>query len=321
MKTPSQIVFALGGSVTNALCGDTDPFICWVCGGRAVRGMLRVKWQGSNFVGQNRVRCPPSEHVCEGCVTVMAGKPPNTERMWTHLVEGATHVRVNKGSKPLMREFLRRHHSEPWFAAIADTGQKHVLPWCPVNPANQSGGSVLFEEALVTLPAEGRGWTVMGALEELLTAGATKEEIERGDYGPRAWQLCEARVRSFEEEWGHLRGGHWFSLALWLSQRDEAAVATRLDAEKTAKAAKKEKAKNDRDRQRATEKPDRRGGARTAKRIPRDARVLGPEALGSVAGSDAIGSANERDSRGVDDDHGEDAATRCDATGQRTMFS
>ena len=105
-------------------------------------------------------------------------------------------------------------------AAIADSGKKHVIPWAPLNPAGCPAGQgrVMFEERLVMLG----DWTLVDALSGLLTAGATKDEIERGAYGPGAWtRLGAAAIRDFERTWSGSRGGGWFALAVGLAQRDE----------------------------------------------------------------------------------------------------
>lgn len=321
-ETPSQIAHRIGGSKAHELASDRDPFTCWVCGGRATRGALRWQWAGANFTGQNRVRCPDSDVVCEACIVVMAGKPPNTERMWSHLVDGDEHVRVNKGQKPTIREFLRREHRATWWAAIADSGKKHIIPWCPLNAAGQSGGRVLFEDALVMLPRDAGGWALLDEIAGLLTAGATKEEVSRGEYGPRAWQLVGERLRAFETARGSLRGGSWFDLAVWLAQRDEAAVAERLEAEKAAKAAKKKEAKaNDGRRKGKAANANGRGAARTPKRVPADARVQRAQALGPDPRPDARGSAVLGEPGGVANDHDPDAATGGASGGQLTLLS
>lgn len=232
--------------------------------------------------------------VCEACVVVMAGKPPNTERMWSHLVDGDSHVRVNKGNKPTIREFLRGPKAATWFAAIADSGKKHLIPWAPLNVGTRRP-LVNFEERIVELG----DWSLVDELSELLTLGATKEELGCGDYGPRAWTLCGAEgLRAFEERWSGLRGGGWFDFAVWLAQRDEARVEERLAAEKAAKEAKKHA---DREAKRVTKKPDHRRPARSPDRVSQDTGVLGPDALRPNPGPTASRSANDIEPRGVGD--------------------
>lgn len=206
---------------------------CYVCGGSIVRGLPRSRWMGANFTDQNRVAVPVSEWVCEGCVIVMAGRPPDTQRMFSHLVDGEHWLRCNKADKGRMRAWLRAVPKRgPWFAAIADSGQKHLVPWAPINHPSFVG-RVNFEGRIITLG----DWALVDEMAELLTLGATKEEMSTGNYGPRAWALCGARLRAFIARVEQRSG--WFDLALWLAQRDEERVAVRLEAEKETKNARR----------------------------------------------------------------------------------
>lgn len=315
--TASQIIHRIHGSRPHPDCVDVSAFRCWVCGGESMRGVLRHRWMGANYTGQNKARCPSSEHVCEACVTVMAGRPPDTERMWSHLVEGDEHVRVNKGQKPAIRAFLRRPHRAPWFAAIADSGQKHLIPWTPINAPNQPGGRVMFEEVIVELPRTDDGWRVLDDITDALTDGATKEEILRGDYSPRAWQLLGAdRLRALEATWSRLRGGAWFDLAVWLAQRDEEKVKERMAAEKAAK----EKKDAGRKGQGAAADAARRGRARAAERVPADAGVLSAQALDADPRADACVRAADGDARGVGVQDDADASARGPTGEQLALF-
>lgn len=296
MLTASQMMHAIDGRKVSPDCSDRDAFDCWVCGGKATRGMPVRKWMGANFTGQSRVRAIKSDTVCEACVVVMSGKPPDTERMYSHLVEGTTHVRVNKGQKPTIREFLRRSHAESWFAAIADSGQKHVIPWAIVHGAGR-GGTAMFEDKLVHLPRTEEGWSILDRMTDLLTAGATKEEIGSGEYGPRAWSLCAEGIRAFERDFGGERGGHWFELVVWLAQRDEAIVAARLEAEKEQK---KEAKRAQRGGKGKAARPDGGRAVGTARGVSPDAGGERAEALGSTSRPDATGRANRDKSGGVE---------------------
>lgn len=246
MRSASQLLHAHKGSPAVPDASDVPIGICcWVCGHLAHgRAVPRKDWNGKTFTGQNRVRAPASDYVCEACVWAMSGKPPDTLRLESHLFEcGTSYVHVNKGAKPAIRTFLRARHAHDWFGSIADSGQKHVVPWTAVNPGGSRGGIVLFEERIVTLPSDDTGWGLVDAMTILLTAGATKTEVESGDYKQWAWTLCADQVRAFEASWGAGRSSPFFSLAIWLAQRDEAVVAERMAAQKVATAEKKAKAK------------------------------------------------------------------------------
>lgn len=290
----SQLLFQLMGQPPSSQCEDVGLFRCWVCAGVSVRGARVDRWMGSNFVGQNRVRSPDSEYTCEACVVVMSGRPPNTMRMYTHLVDDRGWLKLNKGDKASMREWLRSPKRGRWFAAIADSGQKHVVPWAPINES-AAGGRVLFEEMTVTLPHRPEGWRLLDDIASVLTAGATKEEIETADYCARAWSLCRSQLADFEKAHGAERHGSWFTLALWLAQRDEGVVQARLEREKEEKRAQ-------RSRKGASKNAHGRGDSRGTKRLPANVGGERAQALGSDSRPGADGGTHEQQSGGVDHD-------------------
>jgi hypothetical protein len=244
----------------------------------------------------------------------MAGRPPDTMRMYSWFVDDRGILKLNKGNKPQMREWLRAPKVGPWFAAIADSGQKHVIPWTPVNPAG-SRGRVMLEETTIALPSD---WALLDDMAALLTAGATKEEVGRGEYGQGSWERCADAIRMFEARHGSMRHGGWFALALWLAQRDEDAVAKRMDEEKAAREAKKETRKRDRrEDKRATPDVHRGGAARDSSGLPVDVARERVEALGTDPRSDAGGIAHDDGTGGVGDRDG----ARASATGtQCSLF-
>ena len=148
MDSAASLLHRACGSPVIAECGDLAPVPCWHCGGDTVRGRLVAEWAGASFTGQNRIRCPSSLHICEACVWVMArssdvpGRPaapgqqcgPNF-RNFSHMLDARGYVNASKGEKPAIRAWLRGPKSGAWFAAIADSGQKHVVPYAPINPA------------------------------------------------------------------------------------------------------------------------------------------------------------------------------------------
>ena len=302
----SHLLHARIGAAPSPDCGPMPSVApCWLCGAvGATRGMARADWNGASFTGQNRVRVPSSDWVCEPCVYFCArlspvpGRPPKEGkslggnfRNYSHALDDRGYLNWSKGEKPGLLAWLRGPKQGVWFCGIAESGQKHTIPWIPVNPAG-ARGRVLFEEREIALPGA-RGWRLVDDLAALLTAGATKEEVGRGDYGPRAWQLCEALIRDFEEAHGSHRGGAWFALALYLSQRDEEAVSERMTAEATAKEAKRET-----DRLRTADHAKRNGhGAPRRAKDGTAKRSKPTQTVGPVANPDAGGGA----------DHGERA--------------
>jgi hypothetical protein len=318
-SAPQRLHAALGAP-PHASCGPLPAgAACWYCGGDAgARGVARERWMGANFVGQNRVRCWASPWVCEACVLVCAWETPATlpvpgqaskpgakrDLMWrlfTVLCDGGAVRAVTKGDKPAIRAFLRGAHAGDWFCALAESGQKHVIPTCPVNPGGGPAGRglVAFEERVVVLG----DWTLVDDLAALLTAGASKETVATGAYTPAQHALCGAAIEAFEARWARQRASGWWDLALWLAQRDEAAVAARMDVDKAARAAAKGARRRDEDagRERAAAAGGADGAlaAGDAGGVPGDGHAERAAALGPAARPRADRGAHERRRRAV----------------------
>lgn len=297
----SIILHAISGSPVVPECSALMSPGCWHCGASLARGMLVDDWQGALFVGQNRVRGRQDwTHICEPCVWVMSrapgvvpGKPPTHNwRLYTVLVHGDEVWIGNKADKPAILLWLRQPKPKAWFAAIADSGQKHVVPYAPVNPAGTAWGRVQLEEDVVSLSAD--LWSLVADTAALLTAGATKDSIASGQYQPGEWQRCGVeRLRDYERRAARVRGGPGFRLALWLAQRDEVEVAERMEREKEAK-----RGKGRRDDNGDVATADGGCAARPAKRVPQG-RGKPAQALGSDPGPDAGGREDECERRGV----------------------
>jgi hypothetical protein len=202
------------------------------------------------------------------------------------------YVNASKGEKPTILAWLRGKKVGPWFAAIADSGQKQVLPYAPVN-APGARGKVVFDDVIVVLPDE-HGWQLVTSMISFLTAGATKEEIVRGEYNASTWTRCRAAIETFEGSWSAHRGGSFFGLAVWLAQRDEALVHVRIEAEKETAKAKEKTVATRRKAKGKTQDGDRGSADCVPAAIPVDGSVS-TDALGHSAKPDPIGSAPERD--------------------------
>lgn len=221
---------------------------CVVCGYESTRTLNYRTWQGRDFTDQNKMRGHGlSDRLCEACAWAHSwvtppDKPPNAPgqkglnlRLFSHFWSERTgYVSMNKAQKPAIRDWLRaRVDGERWWATIADSGQKHTIPWA--REQRKARGIIRFEERDVVIGE----WSLVDAMTEALTAGVTKDEITTGQYTARAWQLAETHVRELMRLAERHDGSGWWSLCIWLAQRDEAAVAARLEAEKAAKEAKK----------------------------------------------------------------------------------
>lgn len=249
MKSASQMLFDVAGcpavdganSSQRVLDVDLPECRCWLCGAPTADGVPWKKWQSAKFTDQNKCSAPESDCVCPACVWACswvrplgypapeAGKRGVNLRLFSHLLDARGYQYFNKAAKPSILSWLRGPHEGDWLACIADSGQKHLIPWTPINPPGlQPGyGVVYFEQRQLQLG----NWALVDAMVELLTLGTTKAEVETGSYSARSWGVVRNELRRFESSFASLRGGAWFSLALWLSQRNEARWKV-IDAER-----------------------------------------------------------------------------------------
>lgn len=322
MNSASQLLWmtVLGEPAQADCLPVAEAFGCWVCGSAwQGRGTLASKWMPASFTSQNRARLPKSPWVCEPCVhlcsriSAVPGRPPkegklqggnyrNYSHCWWRKPDGSIeYLNASKGEKPALLAWLRKPKAGEWWCGVADSGQKHIIPWAPVCRTPR-GGNVLFDDALVTLGS----WQLVDDMAELLTVGATKDEITSGDYHAGSVMRCGADIEAFEKHWSGQRGGAFFGLAIWLAQRDEERVAARLAAEKEAK-------KNGRPK-----KSDSQAAGLFANAVPTHPIVQPDEALGAARDPQPSSLEDVRESARVADDNVSQPADR--RAGQLDLF-
>ena len=337
--SPTQTIHALLGAPPVAHPEPTGPveapYGCRICGGPCTRGLAYDDWSGAYSARPNRTRAWQSEVVCEACVAITARHSPCPARptaegkepiRWGNvsvLYDDNGLITATKGEKPVIREWIARPRKGPWFAAFAESGQKHVLPWTRWCAAGSRIGIVRFEErdAHVSLDALD---LMCREMCSLLTAGATKETMETGQYSPAQWRLCPEAIELFESRWSDKRGGDLFVLALWLAQRDEVEVAARIERQKVDAAAKKAAEKESKGGKRRKE-PGRAeaaaGGvaALAASGVPRSGSECS-DSLGAPANPPAGRSEDVRDDRRVDHADPPQAPAHRPQQGQLSLF-
>lgn len=144
-RSASAILHRLAGSpvaIADPISGE-----CRICGRETDRGTPYGRFEGANFTDQNKLRHPGGAVVCEPCVWAHAWNPPpgmiqpegtkkgKCLRMYSHLWDDGEdwwepphgYRYGNKADKAMMREWLCSPRRGAWFAAIADSGQKHLL--------------------------------------------------------------------------------------------------------------------------------------------------------------------------------------------------
>lgn len=186
---------------------------------------------------------PGREAVAEG-----KGRPGNA-RNFSHLIVVSRETKqvkryenASKAEKALVRAWLSHSYErdEIFFVGIADTGQKHVIPWLLPNFSAAQNISVSFDDTVISFCKN--DLPLIDIMSEMLTSGITKDELSSGVYSTTNWGRNKSSIRSFEGTFGCLRSSFMFGLFLWLAQRDETLVAERLKRENEHRAARKKPA-------------------------------------------------------------------------------
>ena len=200
---------------------------CRFCGQRS-DGVTFTDWVKSTFTDFDKLQA--GEIVCNACLFFfeeaslelaarMEKDKPQKMRNYSHFVLGGQWTPLSKGNKAKMQALLMGE-TFPELAAIADSGQKHIVFRAMRNPAGSKAGWVQFEEQRIYLvPAE---LQALLARVESLYARFSKGEIESGNYyGHRILQFGMARWQELEDQIKPMRGKPIFSLALFLARRSD----------------------------------------------------------------------------------------------------
>lgn len=214
--TVSELIFAAAGyAATSALAGQ-----CRTCGAQST-GEPFAKWVKDSFTDHDKLF--PGTIVCDACLFTFSdqntdiqarlGKEkPQKSRNYSHFVARGAWYPLSKGQKAKMRELLLAGCE---VAVIADSGQKHLV-------FRSKPGWWTFEEQRL-LPCPELLAQLLAPIEALYNAGASKAEIESGNYDSRTIQkIGVATWQSHEQQLKARRGGLPFKLAIFLSQKEEA---------------------------------------------------------------------------------------------------
>ncbi len=200
---------------------------CKFCG-QASEGVAFEKWVKPTFTDFDKLQS--GEIVCNSCLFFfdeastklaerMSKDKPQRMRNYSHFIVNGEWSPLSKGNKAQMRELLLGDPF-PELAAIADSGQKHIVFRATRNAAGSKAGWVQLEEQkLYLIPDELHGLLV---LVEKLYEEFSKGEIESGDYaGYRILKFGMDRWLELENQIKVMRGKPIFSLALFLAQRSD----------------------------------------------------------------------------------------------------
>ena len=193
---------ALAAEMGAALIGE--PGLCFLCGRHSATTKRSAQIPDS-FRDYDNGRRQDADCVCAACLWSMAGKPPNTLRMWSVVwCSGGglpkpsdarapfSSANVWMGSKGDLRAALEVTLSppaKPWAVSLADSGKIHIIPYVPV--ASAATWSIRLERH--TIHEDVRRWReVVFKVAALLVAGHSKSAILAGEPHPSVWMKAEA---------------------------------------------------------------------------------------------------------------------------------
>jgi hypothetical protein len=113
-----------------------------------------------------------------------------------------------------IREFLLNPPEPPFTIAIAESGQKHIIPWA-LKAQDKSFFPVLFE--LDTVYIDHRFREYLQVYEQLLSLGFSKSEIDSGDYRSDRLMKVFDQYWELEEQIAAIRGTRLMALLNYVS--------------------------------------------------------------------------------------------------------
>lgn len=201
--------------------------VCRFCG-QQKEGDDFQRWAKPTFTDHDKLL--PGDIVCNDCLfwfeesnaelaTKMGKDKPQRMRNYSHFIVNGEWIPLSKGDKSTMTKLLLST-SFPELAAIAESGQKHIVFRATRNPQGGKAGWVQFEEQSLWLEPD-ELCQALDAIEPALSI-FSKGEIESGNYLPHrimayglgTWRELEVIIKP-------LRGGLFFSLVMFLAQKRE----------------------------------------------------------------------------------------------------
>jgi hypothetical protein len=200
----AAMAWDLAGRPWRATLPDpAGPGLCAVCGTIADASVPVTATAGSKtFTDQHLLAAPWSPVTCPACAWALSGKPPHSVRLWTLACApgsdlGASHPKSQQavpGGHPGLLLTARNDMRPvaallcdppdgPWCVAVAESGQKHSLPWTSVN--HGAGRWHVRMDALDVHGTPRDFSAILGHVTALREAGFPSAAIEAVDPGGR----------------------------------------------------------------------------------------------------------------------------------------
>ena len=199
----------------------------------------------NTFTMHSSAKCPDSKMMCNRCYSTISGGQKQLwywnkgKGKWSKLW-GRSLSRVYQGDRLIapiiegtytegkdtfsivknlltrveIREFLLNPPDPPFTIAIAESGQKHIIPWA-LEAQDKSFFPVLFE--LDTVYIDHRFRAYLQVYEQLLSLGFSKSEIDSGDYRSDRLMKVFDQYWELEEQIAAIRGTRLMALLNYVS--------------------------------------------------------------------------------------------------------
>lgn len=161
---------------------------CALCGTVTTRGVYRSQVLTDSFTGYNQLLSPASDVICEPCAYALRRYRINgklfTLRNYSHYIQQDP-PRWDMLTKKDVDRILEILFSPPqdtcWGLGLSETGQKHLLPYIPVNPPGTGRPAIFLEDMVVEYdPGDlKRGYEIGMSLYSL---GFSRNAIATGQY-------------------------------------------------------------------------------------------------------------------------------------------
>jgi hypothetical protein len=193
MATASQAIYRALQPADGKRSTHTASGPCALCGGVWSEYVRFADAFGPSFTDYDRLVSPTSPWLCVPCSWSLGSKPPETFRLWSvvyradrpaapsnpkaFLQSPALHLTAKNDVREIV-DVLTAPPDCEWAVAVASSGQKHTLPFAPLN-VGAGPWQVQFEGHRIAC-APDRFAHLLYHATELTIAGHNRDEIASG---------------------------------------------------------------------------------------------------------------------------------------------
>lgn len=198
---------------------------CAICGHEATETADADKALGANFTDRTHITLPSKNRICVACLWCCSGRPPATLRMWSiATTPHPSHPKAwlkdtpgvcltNRANPAPIRDTLINPPTGKWLVTVAYSGQKHVIPYSPINAGARKWTIRVEDHYVTSTPTQFE--TVHTAANKIRSLGVPEEAVMIGE--PRFIKTPDALTqwRTHSKTLHPYLGSPLLRLALW----------------------------------------------------------------------------------------------------------